>query len=331
MRPRPGGRGELVITDNQRTVTTASMRPRPGGRGERASIASPTDGMTASMRPRPGGRGEVSDGGDMAASSWASMRPRPGGRGEPGQVRQVAAATQPSMRPRPGGHGERLRLHRLQRVGFRPSMRPRPGGRGERSSAVSDERLPISLQCGHDPEAVESTDLLKVLIPDASFNAATTRRPWRAAPRPRRRVGPIPSMRPRPGGRGEQRRHDESARRRRSFNAATTRRPWRACRRSSTTRPVVVLQCGHDPEAVESIESTRPRPPPPRLQCGHDPEAVESNYIRSHRASRARFNAATTRRPWRASILKGGVMPGKPLQCGHDPEAVESPFAITPI
>ena len=59
-------------------------------------------------------------------------------------------------------------------------MRPRPGGRGEQHAIASLGEAEL-LQCGHDPEAVESY---------AADDAADSE--------------PKASMRPRPGGRGEQ-------------------------------------------------------------------------------------------------------------------------------
>ena len=196
-------------------------------------------------------------------------------------------------------------------------MRPRPEGRGERGCGLLASR--VALQCGHDPKAVEN--------------------PSGGGERQRRTA----SMRPRPEGRGERRASDQP-RGRRSFNAATTRRPWRTpCAHrldwparfnaATTRRPwrtdalrrrrSGVLQCGHDPKAVENdrddrdlrgrqTASMRPRPEGrgerwsrsrPKsgatgLQCGHDPKAVENAEQLRGRSSR-RFNAATTRRPWR--------------------------------
>ena len=112
-----------------------------------------------------------------------------------------------------------------------------------------------------------------------------------------------------------------------------------------------LLQCGHDPEAVESPEIPLWQPGGTvLLQCGHDPEAVESRDSRtSRRRTGRRFDAATTRRPWRAVRIEvaarctGASMRPRPggrgeidsfngvealtalLQCGHDPEAVERP------
>ena len=62
------------------------------------------------------------------------------------------------------------------------------------------------------------------------------------------------------------------------------------------------------------------------LQCGHDPEAVESERCSDSGIDGLRdFNAATTRRPWRAvQWMSTTYVHVGQLQCGHDPEAVES-------
>ena len=145
-----------------------------------------------------------------AAERDASMRPRPEGRGEPAVDRADAElADGASMRPRPEGRGERAVPSADDRAGAVASMRPRPEGRGE--------RVPTRCHVG----------------PTASFNAATTRRPWRTLERRRRSLKPgselqcghdpkavenprgtrpiarrLPcaSMRPRPEGRGERQR-----------------------------------------------------------------------------------------------------------------------------
>ena len=164
------------------------------------------------------------------------------------------------MRPRPEGRGE-LDLPELRQHAPLASMRPRPEGRGELLPRSQDVRGGVSLQCGHDPKAVEN---------------GTAERP---NPDPERR-----------------------------FNAATTRRPWRTPPPSSASKR-------H-----------------PQLQCGHDPKAVENNGPRRRaRALRPGFNAATTRRPWRtkaASMAEGGF--GRRLQCGHDPKAVENGSSAPP-
>ena len=135
-------------------------------------------------------------------------------------------------------------------------------------------------------------------------------------------------MRPRPEGRGEldlsrgvglrqalglQCGHNPKA----VENPTRGRRPWTTGRR---------LQCGHNPEAVENnmpwrTISTMPWP----LQCGHDPEAVENSPSTPRPCSAARrFNAATTRRPWRTRFPRLPPRATDALQCGHNPEAVEN-------
>ena len=58
-------------------------------------------------------------------------------------------------------------------------MRPRPGGRGEDEfKGLLDEMQ--ELQCGHDPEAVESQPAERLVeFQGAVLQWATTRRPWR--------------------------------------------------------------------------------------------------------------------------------------------------------
>ena len=62
-----------------------------------------------------------------------------------------------------------------------------------------------------------------------------------------------------------------------------------------------------------------------RLQCGHDPKAVENDaeYAPAAQLAASRFNAATTRRPWRSPRFRRQPPPPQQLQCGHDPKAVE--------
>ena len=361
MRPRPGGRGEQACSRARSTANArpASMRPRPGGRGESPTSTTPrSPKFAASMRPRPGGRGErVLSASDAAMTRkilqcghdpeaveshrsprpsttpirLASMRPRPGGRGEHG--RRAAASYCGRFNAATTRRPWRAPAKRNDANAARPrtSMRPRPGGRGEhlraaaeylerrRSFNAATTRRPWrAAGCGGRPHP---TAVLH-------FNAATTRRPWRAAVRLRTSInwavqlqcGHDPeavesfdlATRGVPGGT-------------RCFNAATTRRPWRAPPASVRRRLGSQLQCGHDPEAVESLSPARRRAAGPwMLQCGHDPEAVES--LRTSRPSSAteRFNAATTRRPWRAAWSAKARRQMLELQCGHDPEAVES-------
>ena len=182
----------------------------------------------ASMRPRPGGRGESRS----TVYLWPPMMLQCGH--DPEAVESVVVVDVPlrrslaSMRPRPGGRGEPGRDGYGRRIGICASMRPRPGGRGEANPSSTIAAFTAWLQCGHDPEAVESA----LPRPGASsrrrgFNAATTRRPWRE-----RNPGGVAgrrhaSMRPRPGGRGEATESVMTDRCGLSFNAATTRRPWR--------------------------------------------------------------------------------------------------------
>ena len=124
----------------------------------------------------------------------------------------------------------------------------------ESRQIIADLEDEVALQCGHDPEAVESPlPIVPLPTTTSGFNAATTRRPWRTAH----------------GGAEGNGNY--------GFNAATTRRPWRASGDAFASTSPGMLQCGHDPEAVESPARRRPAP------C------------------RSCFNAATTRRPWRAA------------------------------
>ena len=205
-------------------------------------------------------------------------------------------------------------------------MRPRPEGRGELVTPAA-------------------------LAAQAGFNAATTRRPWRTTRAEIDQGWAVSaSMRPRPEGRGEPIEADPCDSPPGRFNAATTRRPWRT---------IEADPCDSPPGA-----SMRPRPEgrgelpfltfragvTAALQCGHDPKAVEnSNGVGQRGDYSPRFNAATTRRPWRTK--EGRVRPHggrcasmrpRPegrgelqraragrrnacgLQCGHDPKAVEN-------
>ncbi len=135
-------------------------------------------------------------------------------------------------------------------------------------------------------------------------------------------------MRPRPEGRGEPR-HEAS------FNVNNS-----------------MLQCGHDPKAVENLwrRGCRPRRRPRfnaattrrpwrtrgnahatgRLDDGASMRPrPEGRGERRRRKGRqvfiARFNAATTRRPWRTPKARILSNRERQLQCGHDPKAVENP------
>ncbi len=291
-----------------RLRATASMRPRPEGRGEQGS----NRGAPAATRRLQWGHGQKavendSRGGGPAADELASMRPRPEGRGEPrcsGPPSPTPACFNAATTRRPwrtrrflnatkgtSGCFNAATTRRPWRTppylarsawddGFNAATTRRPwrtpAGSGSARCAAR------GLQCGHDPKAVENCGSLALFRrrTHPSFNAATTRRPWRTPGLPESdRPGNAPS-----------------------FNAATTRRPWRTrSPRCGATGPAP-LQCGHDPKAVENgacpptttgatPASMRPRPegrgeppekkPPPVgvdvLQCGHDPKAVENS------------------------------------------------------
>ena len=213
------------------------------------------------------------------------------------------------------------------------SMRPRPEGRGEPTREWLDRSCRTQLQCGHDPKAVEN------LRRDVASRTA-------------RRA----SMRPRPEGRGEPR-----------------RRPWRRRAHAASMRPrpegrgepltalphnldADLLQCGHDPKAVENasggrrrslrdVASMRPRPEGRGELAGGTTAGVDTGASmrprpegrgerrgqRRKRRTVRRFNAATTRRPWRTAARSSSRRPIPRLQCGHDPKAVENREAFAAI
>ncbi len=277
---RTAGRRVAVVQ-----YLSASMRPRPEGRGERRWLyggsAPASVGFNAATTRRP----------------WRTATlelPRPDRR------TGVAAADAATTRRPWRTAGEGLRFYRVRAA----SMRPRPEGRGELAALLRQAYERAKLQCGHDPKAVENVVDLNARVEDArSFNAATTRRPWRTG-----------GSRPRQAGHGE---CFNAATTRRpwrtptycgttdgetSFNAATTRRPWRtanlSCCSLETSTP---LQCGHGHKAVEN----RPRPPlrfRRRSAASMRPRPEGRGELAPAGPgppADGRFNAATTRRPWR--------------------------------
>ncbi len=192
-------------------------------------------------------------------------------------------------------------FHRIMSQEAAASMRPRPEGRGEHRTASRRRQSRSKLQCGHDPKAVENRASAWTSWPTrSSFNAATTRRPWRTDPAglpcraaPRLQCGHDPkavengsqgqvsllgkcghaSMRPRPVGRGE--RHI-AVWPRRSVSVTASMRPrpeGRGERRSwlDWKGDAAQLQCGHDPKAVENAPLPTAVQQRKLLQCGHDP------------------------------------------------------------
>ena len=298
----------------RRPAAQASMRPRPGGRGERR--ARPTIGRRRSF--------------NAATTRRPWRRPRPAAPGDVGSFNAATtrrpwrtAAAPPSCRRRHSFNAATTRrpwrtrdLAQHAAAGLQCGHDPE----AVESPAARTGCPRGQLQCGHDPEAVENDADAVAMPTQRSFNAATTRRPWRSSTAAV--ADPCQaSMRPRPGGRGEpgwSRRPAPSC----SFNAATTRRPWRAPRRPRW-QARQQLQCGHDPEAVEIRSTTASAPTSRQLQCGHDPEAVESLPGRSRR--RTPTHASMRPRPGGRGEPPGGRRRARRLlQCGHDPEAVEN-------
>ena len=334
MRPRPEGRGERYHADEPdlgRCGFNAATTRRPWRTAETAALLHRF--RDASMRPRPEGRGEHPISASSTPSGRASMRPRPEGRGEltvPAEnLRYAWRCFNAATTRRPWRTAVQVSAMLCFSIA---SMRPRPEGRGE-------------LRHGGGGRGDEQR----------SFNAATTRRPWRtlAADAPDG-AGDRASMRPRPEGRGEPSENPPRNRCPPRFNAATTRRPWRTHFRLIPRTERMVLQCGHDPKAVEnSWPRSEPCRLPPVLQCGHDPKAVENrlwkyatttgiglqcghdpkaveNYdARNLLFARRSFNAATTRRPWRTPTwTRWPCRATCVLQCGHDPKAVENHLVV---
>ncbi len=165
------------------------------------------------------------------------------------------------------------------------------------------------LQCGHDPKAVENPKAGEM----GKGPAVASMRP-RPEGRGERTLDDTlvftdrgASMRPRPEGRGE-----PPSRKPPSSWSAASMRPRPEGRGEPPIHPASAatgihgLQCGHDPKAVENARaSTAALADATLLQCGHDPKAVENMpSTRSTSRTRSRFNAATTRRPWRTSTTR---------------------------
>src|SRR5579884_377096 len=67
----------------------------------------------------------------------------------------------------------------------------------------------------------------------------------------------------------------------------------------------------------EPVGVPRPASPRPPLQCGHGASAVENKSSSPASATRAGFNAATARAPWRTKLGKAYFFNTGMLQCGH--------------
>ncbi len=158
------------------------------------------------------------------------------------------------------------------------SMRPRPEGRGERPT-VRTVSAAVEASMRPRPEGRGE--------PQDRYGQALHTRRASMRPRPegrgerRLRRGEFTpalgaSMRPRPEGRGERGR---------------IRRGGRLALDSMRPRP----EGRGEPPKTKTMKTSASR-----LQCGHDPKAVENIAAKeSHPRVSSRFNAATTRRPWR--------------------------------
>ena len=235
MRPRPEGRGEREGRPHGGRVGAASMRPRPEGRGERRGTKTPwrrDRGFNAATTRRPWRTTT-----DCAVMLVGTKRFNAATTRRPWRTSTFTATIglpfqlQCGHDPKAVENVTDLVILRKRPAGA--SMRPRPEGRGELGPVPQLVEGVNLLQCGHDPKAVENDWMPSFRRKSRrSFNAATTRRPWRTGNEwPDRQPARAISMRPRPEGRGEPAR------------PATGRR--RRC----------LLQCGHDPKAVENGET----------------------------------------------------------------------------
>ncbi len=234
MRPRPEGRGELAGRLPDRSDAAASMRPRPEGRGERPACsygrAIPRQCFNAATTRRPWRTRlvVVASNSNHCFNAATTRRPwRTTGRGD-----DSPAAERASMRPRPEGRGEHKEgdplvvYHGTLQCGHDPKAVENYSG------SFFWTRVGELLQCGHDPKAVEN--------PNRPVDSSTRLTTWLQCGHDPKAVendrsggcGCPPrtaSMRPRPEGRGEP--GDEPER--------ENKEGW--------------VQCGHDPKAVENI------------------------------------------------------------------------------
>ena len=141
-------------------------------------------------------------------------------------------------------------------------------------------RPSIGLQCGHDPKAVENADSRRIKPLPCSPASMRPRPEGRGEQSRRSRpdVGKCASMRPRPEGRGEPARQKKR----------------RIGKRPASMRP--------RPEGRGERRLGLPLSASDMLQCGHDPKAVENRMKFGRGGLQRGFNAATTRRPWRTSV-----------------------------
>ncbi len=105
--------------------------------------------------------------------------------------------------------------------------------------------------------------------------------------------------------------------------------------RSRMNTATAWLQCGHDPKAVENDASVQANPGfPSRFNAATTRRPWRTWPAVGEAGRNWSFNAATTRRPWRTRPDRSGASAGRRwLQCGHDPKAVENRkvFADLPV
>ena len=196
----------------------------------------------------------------------------------------------------------------------------------ETPSATTLREGLIDLQCGHDLSAVETGPAHRADAVRLPFNAATTFRPWK--PLVSRPVCDVhmPSMRPRPFGRGNWRHGGASRRPRSAFNAATTFRPWKRAephvdqplRREPSMRPRPFGR-GNFARSERGDQRRSPSMRPRPFGRGNAFDEWYSLYVRPEPSMRPR---PFGRGNGEAVGIHRAV--GDVLQCGHDLSAVET-------
>ncbi len=335
------------------------MRPRPSSRGERLSPL-PCSRSAVSLQCGHGLQAVENTCACPAcrAKVVASMRPRPSSRGEPLSPRY-------SQRPRTRFNAATafkpwrtsVTLGALARFkGFNAATAFKPWRtsaartqRGQQpcfnaatafkpwrtAAATTDDLTTLLLQCGHGLQAVENHADHRVHPPlRHGFNAATAFKPWRTRLGRLAPLNPLPaSMRPRPSSRGEQElsfAHPCGAR-----DASMRPRPssrGERRRRAASSSPTRWLQCGHGLQAVENFSrrsrkrrcraaSMRPRPSsrgeqrlgpfgrhiPNGFNAATSFKPWRTSLIRATRSASSCFNAATAFKPWRTGPTANGL------------------------
>ena len=268
---------------------------------------------------------------DLRPAGRASMRPRPEGRGEPDAGRRPdvacrsfnAATTRRPWRTRQRQAG--------QGVGAVASMRPRPEGRGE-PAAAGTGRPPASMRPRPEGRG-ELARSSRYAGRPRSFNAATTRMPWRtnrvqrsgfvctaelqcghdpnavenASVSSMKRRPSGASMRPRPECRGEHWSGVHGPGVCVGFNAATARMPWRTSGRIGMHSRWLEASMRPRPECRGELSPGAGCRAVRTLQCGHGPNAVENSARRPPPPPRGALQCGHgPNSPWRTSCPLAG-------------------------